>query len=169
MVQKIEGEQRTGLVQIQPAFQSARTFAIGGFVLLLAAILLYGVWGKRRIPTADATDVALVARGQQVYASNCASCHGAQLEGQPNWQQDLPTGGRPAPPHDATGHTWHHNDRSLFTTVKFGGQATAPPGVKSNMPALGGSLSDEEIWAVLAYIKSTWPPEVQAAQRLAHE
>lgn len=32
----------------------------------------------------------------------------------------------------------------------------APADYASDMPAFGGRLSDEEIWAVLAYIKSHW-------------
>jgi len=110
-----------------------------------------------------------IALGEQVYTRYCASCHGVNLEGQPNWQQELPTGGRPAPPHNASGHTWHHDDQSLFTTVKYGGQATSPPGYKNNMPAFETVLGDQEIWAVLAYIKSTWPPEIQTAQQQGHQ
>jgi mono/diheme cytochrome c family protein len=113
---------------------------------------------------ADPGNRAQVALGQDIYARTCASCHGANLEGQPNWQQELPTGGRPAPPHDETGHTWHHADETLFTIVRDGGQAVSPPGYKNNMPAFGSRLSDEEIWAVIAYIKRSWPPEIQALQ-----
>lgn len=35
----------------------------------------------------------------------------------------------------------------------------APAGYESDMPAFGGILSDDEIRAVLAFIKSTWPEE----------
>lgn len=146
---------------------SARALVIGCIVLIMIGLVALNVRGSARTATADPSNAEQVALGRQVYAANCASCHGANLEGQPNWQQDLPTGGRPAPPHDATGHTWHHDDQSLFTTVKYGGQATAPEGYRSNMPALDNRLSDNEIWAALAFIKSTWPPDVQAAQRQA--
>ena len=148
---------------------SPRTLIVGGFLVLVAGVLAFGIFGGRRITSANPNNPQAVALGQQVYAARCASCHGVNLEGQPNWQQDLPTGGRPAPPHDETGHTWHHNDQSLLTTVKYGGQATSPPGYKSNMPAFGGVLSDEEIYAVLAYIKSTWSPDIQAAQQQGHQ
>jgi mono/diheme cytochrome c family protein len=105
-----------------------------------------------------------VAQGRVIYTQYCASCHGASLEGQPNWQAELPEGGRPAPPHDASGHTWHHADKLLFEIVQKGPQASPLPGYIYRMPAFGEALSDEEIWAVLAYIKSTWPPETLAAQ-----
>lgn len=145
-----------------------RPLLIGGFVLLVVGMIAWNVRGTTGITSANPKNPRAVALGKQVYAAQCASCHGANLEGQPNWQQPLPTGGMPAPPHDPTGHTWHHSDESLFTTVKYGGQATSPPGYKNNMPALGNILSDAEIFAVLAYIKSTWPPEIQTAQQQGH-
>jgi mono/diheme cytochrome c family protein len=91
-----------------------------------------------------------------LYAAHCASCHGAQLEGQPNWQEAKPDGRLPAPPHDASGHTWHHSDRELFMITKSGMSAVVP-GYESDMPAFEGMLTDEEIRAVLAFIRSTWP------------
>lgn len=109
-----------------------------------------------------------VALGERLYAEQCASCHGAELEGQPNWRNRLPDGRYPAPPHDATGHTWHHDDAYLFETTKRGGQATAPRGFVSGMPAFAGKLSDAEIWSILAFIKSRWPPEIRARQGRAH-
>ncbi|MBA3325614.1 MAG: c-type cytochrome [Rhodobacteraceae bacterium] len=94
--------------------------------------------------------------GQEVYAANCASCHGANLEGQPDWKRRLDSGRMPAPPHDESGHTWHHSDQALFTITRLGVGAIVP-GYESDMPAFGGVLSDAEIAAALAYIKSTWP------------
>jgi mono/diheme cytochrome c family protein len=105
------------------------------------------------------------ATGRGIYADYCASCHGADLEGQPNWQVALANGRMPAPPHDATGHTWHHSDDDLFTIVKFGMSALVP-GIESDMPGFQGVLSDDEIRAVLAFIKSTWPPNERTYQAL---
>jgi len=143
-----------------------RKFAIGfGAVVVIGLIVLAVL---RSVPSAQGwanpDDARLVAQGQLVYRQHCASCHGANLEGQPNWKDELPEGGRVAPPHDATGHTWHHADALLFEIVQKGPEANALPGYVYRMPAFGGSLSDDEIWAVLAYIKSTWPPDIQAAQ-----
>lgn len=97
-----------------------------------------------------------VAAGQLLYAKNCASCHGANREGQPDWRRRLDTGRMPAPPHDDTGHTWHHADRVLFQITK-GGVGAVVPGYESDMPAFGEVLTDAEIAAILVYIKSTWP------------
>lgn len=102
--------------------------------------------------------------GGVLYSKHCASCHGANLEGQPDWKRRLPDGRLPAPPHDATGHTWHHADAYLFDVTKRGGQATAPAGFVSGMPAFEAALSDDEIWSILEFIKSRWPAEIRKRQ-----
>ncbi|KFL32344.1 cytochrome C [Devosia riboflavina] len=107
--------------------------------------------------------------GRQLYVDHCASCHGVNLEGQPNWKVRLPTGRLPAPPHDSSGHTWHHSDRQLFRIVKDGPGAIMP-GYQTDMPGFGAVMSDSEITAVLDYIKGTWPDrqrEIQAAKSAA--
>ena len=108
------------------------------------------------------------SEGRALYSANCASCHGANLEGQPDWMTRLPNGKLPAPPHDETGHTWHHSDNQLFTIVKFGLAAIAP-GYESDMPAYEGKLSDAQISAVLDYIKSTWPERARGYQEARSE
>jgi mono/diheme cytochrome c family protein len=67
----------------------------------------------------------------------------------------------PAPPHDASGHTWHHPDEVLFSIIKEGIEKHAPPRYESDMPAFGGTLTDDEIWVVLAYIASSWPEDIR--------
>jgi mono/diheme cytochrome c family protein len=136
----------------------------GAFAFLVGTIL-YALWAERKT-LADPDDAQQVALGKSVYDGRCASCHGVRLEGQPNWQEKLPNGRMPAPPHDASGHTWHHPDSVLFGITKHGPVPGkyAPPSYQSDMPAFGGVLSDEEIWAVLAYIKSSWPSEIRRAQ-----
>ena len=135
-------------------------------VLLIGGGGAYLIVAERDRPIyADSGDALLVDLGSDVYAQQCASCHGTRLEGQPNWQSPLPTGGRPAPPHDETGHTWHHPDRVLFELTKFGGQSYSPPDYQNNMPAFAGILTDREILATLAFIKSSWPAKIQAWQQ----
>jgi mono/diheme cytochrome c family protein len=117
----------------------------------LAALLLLAGCGE------PGPDPAQVALGQKLYAQHCAACHGAKLEGQPDWRRRLPNGRMPAPPHDESGHTWHHPDAVLFGITKDGlVPPYAPRDYQSDMPAFGGTLSDEEIRAVLAYIKGHW-------------
>ena len=112
---------------------------------------------------ADPANAAQVAAGRVIYAANCASCHGDKLQGQPNWKERKADGKLPAPPHDATGHTWHHPDQQLFEITKRGVAAIVSD-YQSDMIGFGGKVSDQDIWNVLAYIKSTWPPDIQARQ-----
>jgi mono/diheme cytochrome c family protein len=108
-------------------------------------------------------DARLLVLGQKVYAAQCAACHGQRLEGQPNWRERGADGRLPAPPHDASGHTWHHPDEVLFRITKYGvAKAANLKNYESAMPAYEDRLSDEEIVAVLSWIKSTWPPEIRA-------
>ncbi|MDJ0820190.1 MAG: cytochrome c [Paracoccaceae bacterium] len=107
-------------------------------------------------------------RGEVLYAEHCAACHGADLEGQPNWRVPNADGTLPAPPHDETGHTWHHDNLLLFDYTKLGGQgALARRGVTnftSGMPGFADTLSDDDIWDILGFIRSTWPERIKAVQ-----
>lgn len=137
-----------------------------GTAAFLLAISGVVVWRVSSIEATqpDPRSPSLVARGKVIYAEHCASCHGANLEGQPNWRERLPNGRLPAPPHDATGHTWHHPDKQLFEMVK-NGTAGIVPGYETDMPAYKGVLSDTEIWAILSFIESTWPGEIRTRQQ----
>lgn len=108
---------------------------------------------------------AAIAQGRKLYAGHCAACHGANLEGQPDWKKPLPSGRMPAPPHDASGHTWHHADGILFRITKEGPAAVVGGRYESDMPGFEGVLSDDEIRSVLTYIKSTWPEKELAYQQ----
>jgi mono/diheme cytochrome c family protein len=134
----------------------------GGVALLGAAGiagLLIGRLGGDGAPSAER-----LALGRQVYDVHCASCHGAELEGEGDWRRRRADGTLPAPPHDASGHTWHHPDEQLFNITKQGIAPFAPPGYKTTMRGYAEILSDEEIWAVLDYIKSRWPEDLRARQ-----
>ncbi|MFY9315396.1 MAG: cytochrome c [Burkholderiales bacterium] len=100
------------------------------------------------------------ATGARAYTEYYASCRGAKREGQSNWRQKQPNGGWPAPPHDDSGHTWHHSDQWLFHVIENGTAVMLKrPDYESDMPAFEGKRSDSEIRAVRAYIKSHWSEE----------
>ena len=104
----------------------------------------------------------VVKVGAQIYQENCAACHGDNLQGEPDWRTRKDTGRMPAPPHDETGHTWHHKDQLLFAITKYGlPKLMNDPNFETDMPAYEDTLTDEEIVAVLSYIKSKWPEEIQ--------
>lgn len=135
--------------------------AIGGGVLFAADWLRPAVDTQTTALRPD--DADLVASGQEVYRNACQSCHGADLRGQSNWQQRKADGRMPAPPHDVTGHTWHHPDTVLFLLTKYGPAAMVKDDTyPTDMPGFSDVLSDREIVAVLSYIKSTWPSEIRA-------
>lgn len=144
---------------------------IAGLTTLLGLAALFWWSGPSRPALkADPDNVRQVALGREIYARRCASCHGKQLEGQPNWRVRKADGRLPAPPHDATGHTWHHADGQLFELTKYGPTPIAPLNFPSDMPAFGSVLTDEEIWAALAFIKSFWPKRIRERQlRMAEE
>src|SRR5712691_2856101 len=135
---------------------------IAVLIVLAAGAFYFGAGDRRRGESRiDVRDPAQVSRGRVVYEQRCAVCHGQRLEGQPNWRARLPNGRLPAPPHDDTGHSWHHPDEVLFAIVKNGlVPPYAPAGYESDMFAFGQVLSDEDILAVLAYIESHWSGEV---------
>lgn len=142
---------------------------LGAASLFLVGAIAIALWDDRtRI---DPDDPAQVARGEDIYRMHCAACHGATLEGEADWREARADGRMPAPPHDGSGHTWHHPDEVLFGITKYGlvPGKYAPPGYRSDMPAFAGTLDDADIRAVLAYIKSTWGPRERAFQARIEE
>ena len=134
--------------------------AIAGAILLVTGLVIFT--GDRAEAIALTPDNATIRKhGKQLYAQYCASCHGVKLEGQPEWKTPLENGRYPAPPHDETGHTWHHPDELLFKLTKFGSAQVIGNGHESDMPGFKDQLSDKDILAVLSYIKSTWPKMVR--------
>ncbi|MGH6854417.1 MAG: c-type cytochrome [Aestuariivirga sp.] len=115
---------------------------------LLIAVLLNAAPG---------IDPRTLVQGREIYLARCAQCHGKNLEGQKDWKTPLASGRLPAPPHDVTGHTWHHADSVLVGVTRHGLKPYAGENYESDMPAFDGILTDAEIDAIWAYVKSTWP------------
>lgn len=125
----------------------------------------------QQVSPADPENVAQLRIGAELYAENCAACHGGALEGAENWQDNNEDGTYNPPPHDDSGHTWHHSDKVLFEYTKLGGAELFKdyPTIISAMPGFGDALSDEEIWSVLAFIKASWSEEMRASQAMASQ
>ena len=113
-------------------------------------------------PAASAPSQAPADVGAPLLASNCAACHGFNGEGQPDWRVRRPDGSFLSPPHDSSGHTWHHPDGVLYGIVRDGGLSGGR--IVSRMPAFGAVLTPEEIRAVLEHIKTLWGPDERATQ-----
>lgn len=153
----------------QRAVRHQRLIVVSFAIVCMLALVVFVVRSGSRTATpavaaADPTNTELVDRGQQLYATRCAGCHGVNLQGEQGWPERRANGVMPASPLNEHGRVGQQNDGWIFTTIKQGGQATAPAGSTSFMPAFGSSLTDGEIWAVISYIQSTWPSEVRAAQ-----
>ena len=98
----------------------------------------------------------MIERGKIAYQNNCVSCHMINLVGAENWKDVDEDGHRKAPPLNGTGHTWHHDDKTLHAIIKYG-LAKLVKNYEGKMMGFGDKLSDKEIDSVLAYIKSFWP------------
>ncbi|MFP5378913.1 MAG: c-type cytochrome [Vicinamibacteria bacterium] len=105
--------------------------------------------------------------GAAVYGNHCASCHGARGEGTPDWKTRGPDGRLPPPPHDSTGHTWHHADGLLYRIVEQGTAGALGDTLHASrygMPAFDSILTPREIHSVLTYLKAGWAPEQRRRQ-----
>ena len=100
----------------------------------------------------------MIAKGKIAYENNCVSCHQINLSGAENWKELDEDGHRKAPPLNGTGHTWHHDDKTLHSIIKYG-LAKLVSNYQGKMAGFGDVLNDDEIDNVLAYIKSYWPKE----------
>ncbi|MCK0150329.1 c-type cytochrome [Marivita sp. S6314] len=138
------------------AISMLASFALGAVFVVASGWTAHG--SNATLPY---TDSDRIAEGAALYQSYCASCHGENLEGQPDWKLRDADGFLPAPPHDASGHTWHHDDALLMRIVRDGTEAIVGGSYKSNMQGYADLLSDAEIASILGYIKSTWPAEIQ--------
>ena len=135
--------------------------------ILLVLMVMMGLWqfsesSREPVPVALTPDnMEVVFAGKTIYVAQCAACHGKELQGQPDWRRRNADGRLPAPPHDATGHTWHHTDQLLFDLTKKGLQTITGSDYATDMPIYEDVLTDAEIIAVLSYIKSTWPDDIR--------
>jgi S-disulfanyl-L-cysteine oxidoreductase SoxD len=142
-----------------------------GIAGALAASACVAALALRPLPArpshfADAENFRAVEFGKQLYRRTCAGCHGRRLQGQLLWQLHDQFAGRRAPAHDQTGHTWQHSDDDLFFMTKFGRFPTTPSTTRSYMPAFGQVLSDDQIVALISFIKATWPLGLRVSQAL---
>ena len=112
------------------------------------------------VPPVPALVVERVAAGEKLYTQYCAACHGARLEGAPNWKQPLPTGSYPPPPHDTSGHTWHHPDAQLLQITANGGD----PAYNGTMPGFSTIMTVDQMSTIFDFIKSHWGREEREYQ-----
>jgi mono/diheme cytochrome c family protein len=135
----------------------------GAAGIAIAAVAVAGLFGfgAGLFPSSGSRDLN---RGAAIYSQACASCHGADLQGQPDWRVAMANGRLRAPPHTVDGHTWHHSDSVLLEIMTRGTAAVVGGGYESDMPGFGESHSQQELEDVLAWIKTHWPERERAFQ-----
>lgn len=118
------------------SFSCSRATNVACAVLL--SLLLPGA------AAADDADEALKV-GEKVFSQTCFACHGANGKGALPGVSDFSAADGPLA----------KTDDELATSIRDG---VATPGAALSMPAKGGNpaLSEEEIRAVLAYIRKTF-------------
>jgi len=129
-------------------------------VVLLAVVVVSACSRLPPIPGGSASHD--VRRGEALYNQYCLSCHGGPAGGS---MMDYP------PRHNANGHTWHHPDCQLKEIIKNGSdemtrkmrQMMAPPNAPT-MLAFKDVLTDEDIDAILAFIKTWWTDQQRSFQ-----
>lgn len=148
----------------------------GSFILFAAVFAIAAtaaVMAIDRYFASIATDAnpgrpAQVAMGRAVYRQSCSYCHGADREGHEDWLSNSAAGTGLAPPLDERSPAVDRSDRWIFEIVKYGGQPFTSTGVKSQMPAFEFSLSDAQVWGLVAYLKNRWPEEILARHEIAN-
>ena len=126
-------------------------------IIVLGLLLSGNAYSDNHYPITRDSELMIV-RGKIAYQNNCVSCHQVNLAGAENWKGLDEDGHRKAPPLNGTGHTWHHDDATLHTIIKYGLVGIVSD-YEGKMAAFGENLSDKDIDAVLAYIKSYWPKD----------
>ena len=106
------------------------------------------------VPPLPQLDPDRVTAGAEIYDQYCSSCHRPDLSGDDDWKKTNSDGSLRSPPHDNSGHTWHHSDQLLLTLIRDGSDLD-----ESSMPAFGDMLTDDEIMSVIEFFKSTWGDE----------
>jgi len=86
-------------------------------------------------------------KGQDLYLEKCVLCHGSQGQGW-DWSKKAQP---PIPVPDLAKTAPKQSDQYLFDVVKSGGEAV---GMTRFMPPFGFDLSDQDVWDIVAYMRS---------------
>lgn len=130
--------------------------------LVSGALVFFGIAMADEKPSGS--DDETLSQGRALYEQYCASCHGQEGQGQPDWNQKNDRGELPAPPHDPEGHTWKHSDRMLYNIVAEGWRDPWNETDRKTMPAFKDILTPTEIRSVIEYLKTMWTPEQRQHQ-----
>ena len=130
-------------MSVRSALSPRAILSVAGLVLLIATAPSVGRAQERTNPAAGKPEA--INGGQNIYRGRCAVCHGIDAKGYRG--------------SDLTSGDWVHggSDAQIFKTISAGITGT-------EMPA-NPTLSDDEIWMVLAYLRTLSSPGGAAAER----
>ncbi len=133
---------RTGPLRKEAGGLAVVALALAAVVIIQGRIdpLLVVESGEGAI---NPNDMAMVVRGEEVYATYCLSCHGEGLRGDGPLSEAL----NPPPTDFDAPHARVHPNADLIYWIQNGVQGTAMPGFRSQM-------SDQDIRDVIAYIQN---------------
>lgn len=86
--------------------------------------------------------------GRELYMEKCVLCHGSQGEG---WDWTKKVAKPPVSVPDLAQVVSKRSDEFLFEILKGGGEAV---GQTRFMPPFGFQLSDQEVWDLVAFMRS---------------
>lgn len=130
-----------------------RNALMAGFISLWFVMLVLAACTIARPPAPTPSPTPdQVAIGREVYLRVCAQCHGDQGEGYANELN--------APALDASEHAWQHADQQIYAWIING-----KLGLGRQMPAYGDQLSDQEVYAVIAYLHTLLTPQLLEMQQ----
>lgn len=100
---------------------------------------------------------AQLSEGNEIYAENCASCHGKQAESIASWQQIDANGIYPPPPLNGSAHAWHHSLDIMDRVIREGGKPLG--GV---MPGWKDILTEDQRLKAVASFQQYWSDDIYA-------
>jgi len=138
-----------------------RPIATIAMILIVAGMVFLSIQGVVTTPTSEAegkiiggTKAEQVKAGGELFAKHCADCHGAEGEG--GEIKDKP--GETTRPLNSEDFLVAHFDDTIFQTISYGQPGE---GMQAFGLAYGGALSDQEIRAIIAFIRSWAEPEAE--------
>jgi menaquinol-cytochrome c reductase cytochrome b/c subunit len=136
-----------------------RPIATIAMILIVAGMVFLTVQAVVTTPVSEAegkviggTKAEQVKAGSELFAKNCADCHGAEGEG--GEIKDKP--GETTRPLNSEDFLVAHFDDTIFQIISYGQPGE---GMQAFGPAYGGPLNDQEIRAIIAFLRSWAEPE----------
>jgi mono/diheme cytochrome c family protein len=124
-------------------------------LLVIGSVVLLSGCFHSNEPTNN--EEAGIELGQSLFDKNCIGCHGVGAQGiVKDWRKSVADGKFPPPPLNGTAHAWHHPQKQLLQSINDGGTK-----IGGQMPAFRDKFNEDEKQALLDYIYSLWPKEIQ--------